>query len=403
MLTPSRPGPRPAAPSALASRPRRARRQSPGLEVLEGRQLLSLGAELVGNAFGDGPQELPVTASAPDGRSVVAWVDRTNPSNRRIEFRLFKANGTTTALDTTVQASGANASDPSVAMDQNGNFVVTWSQQDNVLAQRFNANGGALGGVITVAGTGLIENSPDVAMDRNGNFVVVYEQASSANPSTTRDVAAKRFSSGGTFLGASNTFSGPGFQELRPSVAMASDGRFAIAYEFFANGNEGNSQIFAISYNANGTSNASSLVAGSAAEEEKPDIAMRDNGEYTVVYQKGPFANTDIKAQRVSFNGTAFGEINISNSSRREVDPRIVMNRNGFGFVVAFDSFGSGGSRVGVVEVKGNNQVNFTTTVTAAINPALSLGPEGQYQLAYQRTANGSNNVFRRRGSGLAN
>ena len=383
------------ASQAAESRARRPRRRRPGLEALEGRQLLSLGPELVGNAFGDGPQELPVTAGAPDGRSVVAWVDRTNPSNRRIEFRPFNANGTTNFLDTTVQASGSNASDPAVAMDHDGNFVITWSQQDNVLAQRFNAAGGAVGGVITVANTGLLEGSPDVAMDRDGNFVVVYEQAN--------DVVGKQFSSGGGLLRTLNTRSVSSFVELRPSVAMAADGRFAIAYELFANGNSANSNIASISYFADGQIRSNQLVADSAAGEEDPDVAMRDDGAYTVVYEKGPLANTDIVARRVGFTGTVFGEIVIANSSRREVDPRIVMNRNGFGFVVAFDSFGPGASQVGVVEVKGNNVVNFTTTVTGAINPALSLGPDGQYQLVYQRSVNGDNNVFRRRGSDLAN
>lgn len=297
-----------------------------------------------------------------------------------------------------MQASGANASDPAVAMDHDGNFVITWSQQENVQAQRFNAVGGAVGGVITVANTGLIEGSPDVAMDHDGNFVVVYEQAN--------DVVGKQFSSGGSLLRTLNTRSVSSFVELRPSVAMAADGRFAIAYELFANGNNANSNISSISYFADGQIRSNQLVADSAAEEEEedPDVAMRDNGDYTVVYEKGPLANTDIVARRVGFTGTVFGEIVIANSSRREVDPRIVMNRNGFGFVVAYDSFGSDGARVGVTEVSGGNAVTKLNDITGnAGNPALSLGPDGQYQLVYQRSVNGDNNVFRRRGSGLAN
>jgi hypothetical protein len=57
---------------------------------------------------------------------------------------------------------------------------------------------------------------------------------------------------------------------------------------------------------------AGQVVANSTAEEEAPDIAIRNNGDHTVVYEMGPLANRDIKAPRVSFSGTAFGEIKIA-------------------------------------------------------------------------------------------
>src|SRR5262245_16284646 len=95
---------------ASQSHTRRPRRHHLGLECLEGRQLLSLGGELGGPQSSLGPQELPVTASAPDGRSVVAWVDRSVSTNRRIEFRLFTAAGNPVTGDIAVPGSSGNAS-----------------------------------------------------------------------------------------------------------------------------------------------------------------------------------------------------------------------------------------------------------------------------------------------------
>lgn len=77
------------APGVGARRPRRSR---PGLESLEGRRLLSLGPELAGNAIAADSQALPVTAGAPDGRSVAAWLDR-GSGGERIEFRLYSPSG----------------------------------------------------------------------------------------------------------------------------------------------------------------------------------------------------------------------------------------------------------------------------------------------------------------------
>jgi hypothetical protein len=380
------------APKASPPHTRRSRRHQLGLESLEGRQLLSLGPELVGNAFSNGPQTLPVTASTPDGRSVVAWVDRSNASNRQLEVRLFNANGTPASSDIVVPDSVGGIADPAVAMDHDGDFVVTWTHEGNIRAHRFDRFGNPVGTVIAVSNSSLIESNPDVAMDDIGNFVVAFSQDD--------DVVAHRYNGGGGFDGAVDTQSSPNYEEFFPSVAMAADGRFAIVYEYHLNGNSANSEIWQLTYHANGALNQSGDVAASGADEGDPDVAMRDSGDFTVVYEKRAGTHRDIKAKRVSFNGQTFGEINIVSTLRDEIDPKIVMSRNGFGFAVSYDSLGSDGSRVGVAEVTGNNVVTVLPEINGANNGAMSLGPDGQYQLVYQRLAGADDNVFRRRGNG---
>jgi hypothetical protein len=380
------------ASAAAPSHTRRSRRQKPGLESLEGRQLLSLGVELAGNELSAGAQTLPVTASAPDGRSAVAWVDRSNPANRQLEVRLFNAAGSPSTGDILVPGSVGPISNPAIAMDHDGDFVVTWEQDSNIRAHRFDRFGNPVGGVMTVSNSTQIEASPDVAMDRFGNFVVAFSRGG--------DVVAHRYNSGGGFLGTVNTQSGTGFQEFFPSVAMAADGRFAIVYEYHSNSNPDNSNIWQLTYNANGTLNQSGNVAASSADEGDPDVAMRDNGEFTVVYEKLVGSDRDIKYRRVGFNGALFAEINVTSTLRDEIDPKIVMSRNGFGFVVSYDSLGSDGPRVGVAEVTGNNVVTKLPEIQGANNAALSLGPDGQYQLVYERLSGPDTNIFRRRGLG---
>lgn len=378
--------------ASKAGEDRRRRRGAnrPVMESLEGRQLMSLGAELVGNAVSVGAQVLPVTASSPDGRSVAAWVDRSNPSARQLEVRLFNASGSPTTGDIVVPGSAGGIADPSVAMDHDGDFVVTWNHEGSIRAHRFTSGGVPVGGVIQVSNSSLIESSPDVAMDRTGNFVIAFSQAG--------DVVAHRYNSAGGFLGAVDTQSGTGFREFFPSVAMAADGRFAIVYEYHRNNNPADSDIWQLTYHANGALNQSGNVASSDADEGDPDVAMRDNGEFTVVYEKLVGNDRDIKYRRVGFNGAVFDEVNVVSSLRDEIDPKIAMNRNGFGFVVSYDSLGSDGARVGVAEVSGNNVVTRLPEILGANNAALSMGPDGQYQLVYERLSGPDTNIFRRRG-----
>ena len=83
----------------------------------------------------------------------------------------FRVNTTTTKEQTA----------SSVAMDADGNFVVTWSSKDQdgdnwgVYAKRYNADGLAQGGEFRVnTSTAKEQMFSSVAMDADGNFVVTW-------------------------------------------------------------------------------------------------------------------------------------------------------------------------------------------------------------------------------------
>jgi hypothetical protein len=71
---------------------------------------------------------------------------------------------------------------PDVAMDGKGNFVITWTswEQDGywggIFAQRFNKNGKPIGPEFQVnTYTESLQMYPAVAMDEKGNFVITWE------------------------------------------------------------------------------------------------------------------------------------------------------------------------------------------------------------------------------------
>ena len=127
-------------------------------------------------------------------------------------------------------------SQPSVAMDTVGEFVVTWTRRLpsgdlNVQAARFSNTGVNLGGFnssITVAGSGVREYDSSVAVNRIGDFVVSYTVDTAA---ANQDIFARRFTDAGVFLGTIPVATSVLARETRSSAARILDGRFAIAYQ----------------------------------------------------------------------------------------------------------------------------------------------------------------------------
>jgi hypothetical protein len=118
------------------TRVRRSRRSRPGVESLEGRLLMSIGAPFQVDTP-NGPvsdKGTAVTAtSAGSGFSVVVWAEETQnqfgafqPSD--IRAQLFNAAGAKVGPEIFVAQAGA--AEPSVAMDAYGDYVVSWTQRE---------------------------------------------------------------------------------------------------------------------------------------------------------------------------------------------------------------------------------------------------------------------------------
>jgi hypothetical protein len=114
--------------------------------------------------------------------------------------------------------------DPSVAIDESGNFVVVWtSDQDGsesgVFGQRFAADGAPLGPEFRVnTYTSDSQQQARVATDGNGNFVVVW--TSEGQDGSAAGIFGQRFSSSGGPVGPEfrvNSYT-TGFQ-YRPAIA----------------------------------------------------------------------------------------------------------------------------------------------------------------------------------------
>jgi hypothetical protein len=390
------------APKAAESRPRRQRRQRLAVEALEGRQLLSLGTvEFPVPTTSRNSQFTSDNASAANGVKVVVWTDQfaTDHVDNDIRAQMYNADGSKRGGEIIVEFGSLDQENPHVAMDAFGEFVVTYEELRNgqldVIAKTYDAFGGEVSGRINVATGSLTERDADVAMDANGNFVVSYTQALFDG---TSEIVAKRFNIVGQQLsGFAVTPSAT--NPLHPShssVAMTPDGRFDIAYQ-----TDGLPHLAL--YSAAGVKQNDVQIFDQNAGLF-PSVAMDNAGNAVVAYELihsggtgQTFNQFDVAVQRFDTVGNSVGLTDITldgiggahpvNNTR----PTVTLAPTGGSYAVAWNkdfSSSGGGQTVELAEVNSSNTIVGALILPAAVkdvSPALSIAGSGTYLLSYDR------------------
>jgi hypothetical protein len=196
----------------------------------------ALGSEFRANTFLPGDQTLPKVAMDYAGNFVVVW-DTTIPlaTGHVVYGRRFAADGTPIddeQFGVYVEPRSAPTF-PSVAMDADGDFVVAWQaaispENYDVYARQFTTNG-ALASHFVVNSESLdgMQWQPSIAMDSEGNFLVTWNSANGA----IREVKARWFTADGIADPAFRVRAAT-LEELdHASVAMNPHGEFVIAWQ----------------------------------------------------------------------------------------------------------------------------------------------------------------------------
>ncbi|NMC19448.1 MAG: hypothetical protein GYA33_03415 [Thermogutta sp.] len=143
----------------------------------------ALGDEFMVNVPNPASQRNSDVAMDDAGNFVVVWMsDGQDGNDWGVVARVFNADGTPRTGEILATQYRVNRQiDPRVAMDADGDFVITWSSfgQDGsgygVLARRFAPDGTAKGDEFLVNQTALHwQYQSDVAMDKAGNFTITW-------------------------------------------------------------------------------------------------------------------------------------------------------------------------------------------------------------------------------------
>ena len=229
------------------------------------------------------------TASDGNGDNIVVW-SSDDPASPGVYAKISGVAWTTTTPRTSVVTAGSeiliapyagtrnisgvatsftDASSVSVAMDAAGDFVVTWSEQDNgdwnVWYRRFSAGGTALGSAhMANTITDDVQRYSAVGMDSAGDFVITWQSLNEDGDGY--GIYAKRYDSAGnptTVQGAPGEFrvndTTPNNQ-MYPSIAMNASGTYVISWTGYGqNGDQPyQSSVYAKQYAAGGTGGGAS-------------------------------------------------------------------------------------------------------------------------------------------------
>jgi len=192
--------------------------------------LLSLtGAQFFANSLGASSQA--TVATAPGGRSVVAWTVENSPSDHDIKAQLFDASGNKLGGVITVAGGPENQYSPTAAINAAGQFVVAWTMEfsttdTDVHATLFRADGSRVANDIGVATYWKREFDPSVGIDARGDFTVsyTYQFASDDN-----DVKAVQFDANANLLRSINVAASTRMED-HSHLVMAPTGQFAVSY-----------------------------------------------------------------------------------------------------------------------------------------------------------------------------
>jgi hypothetical protein len=383
----------------LRHRPTRNLKQRPALEGLEGRQLMSIGSEFQVNTTTQGLQSQSDNASSTNGTSVVVWTNSSPGVDSDIRAKLYSASGKAGPEFIVASKAGINEYEPAVAMDAQGDFVVSWTEREingdtNVLAQKFNAAGVRMNGIVQVGVGTFREYESDVAMDARGDFVVSYTRDTN---NTNPDIFAKQYDSAAQLVGVISVAGSPK-AETRSKIAMTPDGRFDIAYQLQYGLMD--NDVYASRYSAAGGLLGTTAIAASIYVEDVPSVAIDDSGNAVVAYEESINGTYSIEANRLSSSGVLGAQITIrGHATGNEEFPAVALRHGGGAFVVAYaDALG-----VEVSEVNSSNHVVTTwdsATQPYAYAPAISINGADQFLMTETSiTPTSDENIVGRRGS----
>jgi hypothetical protein len=254
--------------------------------------------------------------------------------------------------------------DPMVGADGSGSFVVVWSSYgsagsdgdyDSIQGRRYDAEGTPQGAQFQVNSyTTRNQSEPVVAIDGSGRFVVVWVSSGSAgSDGDYGSIQGQRYDAGGTPQGSEfqvNTYTTD--SQLDPAVAAAGSGSFVVVWSSYGSvGSDGDyDSVQGQRYDASGAPQGPQFQVNTytTGYQYEPGVVADASGRFVVVWESSASAALDtgdpsIQGQRFDASGTADDaqfEVN-TYTTGSQISPLVAANGlDGRGdFVVVWSSY----------------------------------------------------------------
>ncbi len=371
---------------------RRRRSVRPGLDALEGRQLLTLfGASEVAGSDPYVSNRSSAVAIAPDGAKAMVWVQ--NYLASEMMFIRTEIPGQPTQSWEVAGTAGDTVLDSlRVAIDDAGYCAVTWRRYDldygtsDVYVARYDPSGDPLGRDQVVGDYGGGRTfMPDVAVDPDGNVGVSFVDDFNGN----EYVEVQWFDPGGdTWYTHVDITDGAAYANTR--IAESPDGTFVVGYDRTTPDIAGTWQL-ALAGFQNWSPTFSSLYASS--EGAPTDFALSINGydRIALAYVYTTDAGTSILwADRINSDGSVYDAVVLDYTSAAIWQPTIALADTD-AFVAAFNTSSVLGepwsAGVDLVEVSAGDSVSdyalFNPDTDGTSDPSLGVDADGNYTVTF--------------------
>lgn len=284
------------------------------------------------------------------GQYAVVWNDYRN-GHSDTYVRIFDSDGSTLVSEFRVHgASSAEQDWSNVAMADNGNVVVTWSDNRllnyEVYARVFDIDGNPITGEMLVSSGLGVQDAHAVDVASDGSFVVVFQSSLDSN------IYLQRYSSSGSASGFNQLVnSGTSYTQDHPDVSVFNDGSFVVTW--MSQNHDGSDYgIYAQRYSSSGSKVGGEFLVNqtTTGDQYYATVANDSSGNFVIAWTSNDGDGLGVFARRFASDGTALSDeflVNTYQAGSQEL-PFVAMGDNG-DFVVGWtDASGKDGSATGV-------------------------------------------------------
>ncbi|MEZ0369480.1 MAG: hypothetical protein ACAI44_10375 [Candidatus Sericytochromatia bacterium] len=255
------------------------------------------------NTYTTSDQNESAIAMAAAGNFIISWTSFGEDGNAYGVFaQRFNSAGAKVGSEFPVNVTTVGSQSKSnLAIDDDGDFVVTWSGDGadpsgyGIYARLYNSGGTVPGGEFVVNEfITSTQQLPGVAMDADGDFAITW--LSEAQDSGYRGIYARRYDNTGqdqgsefrvnTYTGTHKSFAASGFS-IHNSIAMNASGEFIITWNSLGQDPDNSRGVYAQRYDSLGVAEGSEFQVNvyTTNTQASPAVVLDDAGNFTISWQ----------------------------------------------------------------------------------------------------------------------